>query len=132
MPFVTVIEAAVLVGKSPQTIYRHIKSGKLSRAGSGKIDTSELMRVYGAISNSPVKNVTQDVNPLSHNESNESNNEKWLKKQIEQLQTDLKELKTESLEREKRLMALLENKSQEASQPKEEGEAKKFFRNLFN
>jgi len=132
MPFVTVIEAAVLVGKSPQTIYRHIKSGKLSRASSGKIDTSELMRVYGAINNSPAKNVNQNVNPLSHNENHESNNEKWLKKQIEQLQTDLKELKTESLEREKRLMALLENKSQEASQPKEEGEAKKFFKNLFN
>jgi len=35
-----------------------------------------------------------------------------LKGQIEQLQQDMRELKSESLEREKRLMALLEHKKE--------------------
>jgi hypothetical protein len=48
MPNVSVLEASKLTGKSSQTIYRHIKRGKLSKTEDG-IDTRELMRVYGAL-----------------------------------------------------------------------------------
>ena len=51
MAFVSISEAARLVGKSRRTIQRDIVSGKLSKCDNGKsIDTSELLRVYGAFS----------------------------------------------------------------------------------
>lgn len=50
----TVTEAAKLAGVTRRTIYRHIKSGRLSAAVTGcdgtLIETSELLRVYGALS----------------------------------------------------------------------------------
>lgn len=49
-----VTEAAKLAGVTRRTIYRHIKAGKLSATvtggGSTVIETSELLRVYGALS----------------------------------------------------------------------------------
>ena len=47
MPIVTRKEAMQLTGKSHATLYRHLKSGKLSKAPDGGIDTAELIRVYG-------------------------------------------------------------------------------------
>lgn len=50
----TVTEAAKLAGVTRRTIYRHITAGKLSatvtKDGHTQIDTSELLRVYGALS----------------------------------------------------------------------------------
>jgi len=51
-----VTEAAKMVGLSRKTLYKHISKGKLSRAAGGLIDTSELLRVYGAF----VSGVTPD------------------------------------------------------------------------
>ena len=69
MAIVSVSEAAQLVGKSRRTIQRDIAAGKLSKCDNGKkLDTSELMRVYGSLLNAPNdadKNahMTQDVAP---------------------------------------------------------------------
>lgn len=69
MAIVSVSEAARLVGKSRRTIQRDIAAGKLSKCDNGKkLDTSELMRVYGSLLNAPNdadKNahMTQDVAP---------------------------------------------------------------------
>lgn len=105
MALVTVIEAADLTGKSRQTIYRHIKEGKLSKTASGKLDTAELLRVYGELSSGVTSKCnSQGIKILPH-----ETDIAWFKLQVEKLQNDLKELKTESLERERRLMALLEN-----------------------
>lgn len=53
MPILTVKQAAVAVGKNSQTLYRHSKNGVLSLVlmedGTKGVDTSELMRVYGAL-----------------------------------------------------------------------------------
>ncbi|EPS2710274.1 helix-turn-helix domain-containing protein [Cronobacter turicensis] len=50
----SVTEAAKLAGVTRRTIYRHIKAGKLSASVTGGdntvIETSELLRVYGALS----------------------------------------------------------------------------------
>lgn len=50
----SVIEAAKLAGVTRRTIYRHIKAGKLSASVTGGdntvIETSELLRVYGVLS----------------------------------------------------------------------------------
>lgn len=67
MAIVSVSEAARLVGKSRRTIQRDIAAGKLSKCDNGKkLDTSELLRVYGSLLNAPNdadKNahMTQDV-----------------------------------------------------------------------
>lgn len=57
-------EAARLAGKSRSTLHRHIKSGKLSKetdhSGDPVIDTSELKRVYGDLSQ-PDEASTQDM-----------------------------------------------------------------------
>lgn len=101
---VTIQKAIELTGVSRSTIQRHLKSGKLSRTDKG-IDTSELIRVYGAL-----KSLSESVT-VSQSDNAVSEREQWLMSQIEQLQKDLKELKAESLEREKRLMALLEHQA---------------------
>jgi hypothetical protein len=100
--FVNIQQATGLTGKSRATISRHIKSGKLSRTVDG-IDTAELMRVYGALvaaHNEPVLQAKYEA--LSERET-------WLMAQIDSLSKQLIEQKSEHLDREKRLMALLEH-----------------------
>ncbi|MNC00036.1 Helix-turn-helix domain protein [compost metagenome] len=50
----SVSEAAKLAGVTRRTIYRHIKAGRLSASVTGGdntiIETSELLRVYGVLS----------------------------------------------------------------------------------
>ena len=60
MPLVSKSEAARLVGVTRQTIHRKIKTGELSATGS-EVDTSELIRVFGAISDGtqPVTGTSQ-------------------------------------------------------------------------
>ncbi len=95
---VNIQQATLLTGKSRATIQRHIKAGKLSRTDKG-IDTAELVRVYGELVTTPDK-------PLSNATSER---EQWLMRQVEALQQQLIEQKAEHLDREKRLMALLES-----------------------
>lgn len=47
MSLISISEASELTGKSIPTIYRHVKDGKLTKIDN-KIDTAELLRVYGA------------------------------------------------------------------------------------
>ncbi len=55
MALVTITEAAKLVRRSRRTLYRDIDKGRLSKTvthdGATVIDTSELLRVYGALTN---------------------------------------------------------------------------------
>ena len=69
----TVSQAAELVGKDRRTVYRHIKAGRLScgfdEDGHQFIDTSELIRVYGAVT-LPETPMSQPVTPkMSHGET---------------------------------------------------------------
>jgi hypothetical protein len=113
MSIVTVTQAIALSGKSPSTFYRHLKVGKVSKAadGSGGIDTTELLRVYGELQEPPKRTAA----PLPVESGSMSQENEWLKSQIEKLQQDMRDLKTESLDREKRLMALLEHKKESDS-----------------
>jgi predicted site-specific integrase-resolvase len=53
MPLLNVSEAAKATGKSRATLHRYIKDGRLSTVqdndGQKKIDTSELLRVFGEL-----------------------------------------------------------------------------------
>lgn len=115
--FVNIQKAMALTGLSRSTIQRHIKAGKLSQTSKG-IDTAELIRVYGEL-----KQVSESVNESG--KSNNSISQEWFIKQIESLQSELKQVRAEAMERERqalereklanereaRIMALLENKS---------------------
>lgn len=66
MAQVSISEAARLTGKSRKTLHTYISSGKLTKVtdnqGKPKLDTSELIRVFGNIS------IAQEtVNPHSQN-----------------------------------------------------------------
>lgn len=58
MALVSISEAARLTGKARSTLHKYIKQGKLStttdqNTGNKSIEISELIRVFGKISNSP-------------------------------------------------------------------------------
>ncbi len=135
---ISISEAAKLVKKSEVTLYRHIKQGKLSRESSGKIQISELIRVYGSLHETTER--LQNDNLLQH-----ENNDviALLQGQINDLKHDLSALKAESLDRERqaiereeraakerdRLFNLLEN--QQKTEPKPENSAGGLFSKLF-
>lgn len=61
MALVSISEAARLTGKARSTLHKYIKQGKLSTTtdqstGNKSIDISELIRVFGKISNSMTTN----------------------------------------------------------------------------
>ena len=101
MSLVTIIEAAALTGLSTQTLYRHIKAGKVSRESNGKIQTSELIRVYGEL-----RSTENHQKQSSDNIAPDINNDvvSLLQAQITKLERDLQDLKAESLEREKQAL----------------------------
>ena len=65
MAVVSVSEAARLVKKSRTSLYSAFKSGQLSKTvmpdGSPGVDTSELLRKYGRLYNSPITDTVQNV-----------------------------------------------------------------------
>lgn len=89
MSYVTIEEAAKLTGKSTQSLYRHVKQGKVSKHHDG-FDTAELMRVYGALRN------TNDTTVNFEKVSNESEVElSMLKRENELLRGNIEELRTD-------------------------------------
>ena len=46
---VSITSAAELLGISRNTLYQAIRDGKLSKTGNGKIDSSELLRVFSHV-----------------------------------------------------------------------------------
>jgi len=137
MALVTVIEAAPLIGKSTQTLYRHIKAGKVSKNSDGKLDTSELIRVYGELIKPDTSRTNQKDQPMLLVDS-EGDSAKWFKSQIEKLQGDIKQLKAESIERESqaiarenRLMALIEHKLDTTESAVQSAPDTGFFGKLF-
>ena len=76
-------KAARLAGVSRQTIHRKIASGELS-ATDGQIDTSELIRVFGSISEE--SDVSQ---PVSRPSQSNSNVQVQLQARIDTLETEL-------------------------------------------
>ncbi|GFO76952.1 hypothetical protein BPLS_P5062 [Bathymodiolus platifrons methanotrophic gill symbiont] len=100
-------EASRLIGKSKQTLYRHVSSGRVSRNSDGFLDTAELIRVYGELKQNTTSKVTKTSVPVVQVERSHI---EWLEKQVDGLRDDIKQDREDSLAREIRLMALLEHK----------------------
>jgi hypothetical protein len=104
--YVNIQQATKLTGKSRATITRHIKSGKLSKTDDG-IETSELIRVYGALI------APDDVSLSQSTDESMATREQWLMSHIDALQRQLIDQKVEYVEREKKLFAMLTHQAPE-------------------
>ena len=111
MAILNVVEAAKAVGVGKATIYRRLKEGTLTASkrpdGSKGVDTAELIRVFGELKPQLDKNLMES--PLRHNEI-----VKLLQRQIDSLENQLQA----SLEREAKLLNLLEQRLLEAPRGK--------------
>jgi hypothetical protein len=131
MALLTVTSAARAVGKNRVTIHRYLKDGRLSGIvddkGHTKIDTSELLRVFGELksdsninetaqhnkSNTKQHQATPDIATLQLQLQAANERETWLKEMLEAERERIRQLETErerehSRELEKRLLALPE------------------------
>ena len=105
-----------LTGKSHATLYRHLKSGKLSKTPDGGIDTAELIRVYGEFvspdakdASKPVKN---DISALYQKDKSDTET-KLMQEQIDLLKSQLVDTKSQlekSQQTEDRLLKIIENR----------------------
>ena len=94
MAIVSLKDAGLLSGKGSATIYRHIKSGKLSKTGDG-VDTSELIRVYGELKE--IVSSDNDDNHQNDKKNVTSDNDKLssLEREIELLRETVTELRND-------------------------------------
>jgi len=121
MAVVSITESVKLTGKSRQTIYRHIRTGKLSKTGNG-IDTAELIRVYGEFVTPDTENTPKSSNVTHHTDiaaelkkqdKVQEMEVQHLKEQVELLKSQLTKTETQ-LERaqhkEDKLLQIIENR----------------------
>ena len=111
MTILSVIEAAEAVGVGKATIYRRLKDGTLTTSkrpdGSKGVDTAELIRVFGELKPQPDENLMKSS--LRQNEIT-----RLLQRQIDLLENQLQA----SLEREAKLLNLLEQRLLEVPRAK--------------
>jgi DNA-binding transcriptional MerR regulator len=127
MALVSISEAARLTGKARSTLHKYIKQGKLStttdqNTGNKSIETSELIRVFGKISNSS----TTDSDSVTHvlklqQETPSTTQSLQIKLQLlEQENTHLKaekELLSKNLDDIRQAMLLIESKLPATPEP---------------
>lgn len=87
---------------SRATVYKHMKQGKLSRLQSGKVDVSEVVRVYGEPKETQTRQEVDTVDSqekalllekirlLESQLDDAKERESWLKSQVETAQTTIK------------------------------------------
>ena len=129
MARITISEAARQGYAARPTIYRHIKSGKISVIEEGDqklIDVSELIRVYGEPGKSKVAEKTPDTAQKALQEAEMDR----LKAENERLQARLRETEDEvKAEREKaekerdRLLGIVENAQKQLEDQRQNTEA---------
>ena len=116
MPIVSRKKAMQLTGKSHATLYRHLKSGKLSKTPDGGIDTAELIRVYGEFVSPDAKDASKYIKTdIEHiYQKDKSDTEiKLMQEQIDILKSQLTDTKSQlerSQQKEDKLLQLIENR----------------------
>ena len=116
MPIVSRKKAMQLTGKSHATLYRHLKSGKLSKTPDGGIDTAELIRVYGEFVSPDAKDASKyiktDISALYQKDKSDTET-KLMQEQIDLLKSQLVDTKSQlekSQQTEDRLLKIIENR----------------------
>nr|WP_171967125.1 helix-turn-helix domain-containing protein [Candidatus Hamiltonella defensa] len=142
MALVSICEAARLTGKSRTTVQSYIKQGKLTKCtdsnGTSKIDTSELLRVFGSFtgqkvgseqSGSTVQHLAGDSVQLSDQILQHQN--QALKAEVELVKALLREKELLLAEKDKRnedlkqALLLIESKLPTTQEPVEQPVVKK-------
>lgn len=95
---ITVSDAARQFSISRTSIYKALKKGTLSKDSDGKVDVSDIIRVFGerqperqseqseTLENALVKELRQQISSLQHQLSDSRDREFWLRQQIVDLQ----------------------------------------------
>ena len=104
---ISINKASIDFKVSRNTLYKHIKQGKITKDADGKLDTSDLIRLYGTHVDSQQESTTVDTN---------------ISIQIEQLKQENQQLK-QLLAVNEMLVNQLQQQIQDLKQDKE---------NLFN
>lgn len=127
MALVSISEAARLTGKARSTLHKYIKQGKLStttdhNTGRKNIETSELIRVFGKISNSSTTSSDSitSVSKLQPETPNDTQSLQAKLQLLEQENTHLKaekELLSKNLDDIRQAMLLIESKLPTTPEP---------------
>jgi len=119
---ITIQEIQKQWGISRATVYKHIKSGKLSRLDNGLVDVAEVLRVYGE----PSKNTGRDKQAIGVDNSDTQENRLLLEK-IASLESQLVKAEKredwlrEQFEKAQETIQLLEHKKTASPQPSKKG-----------
>ncbi|HEM8308183.1 DNA-binding protein [Providencia rettgeri] len=127
MALVSISEAARLTGKARSTLHKYIKQGKLStttdqNTGSKSIETSELIRVFGIISNSTTT-YSDSVTHVSKQQQETPNDTQLLQTKLQLLEQENahlkaeKELLSKNLDDIRQAMLLIESKLPTTPEP---------------
>jgi len=126
MALVSVTEAARLTGKNRATIHRYIKQGKLSQISDAtntkKVETSELIRVFGSLTATSATPLQSDA--MQHDATPKTDQSVALLQQKIALLEQLLESKNKELQRQdehidslKQAMLLIESKLPTTPEP---------------
>ncbi|WP_272670035.1 DNA-binding protein [Providencia sp. PROV178] len=137
MALVSISEAARLTGKARSTLHKYIKQGKLStttdqNTGKKNIETSELIRVFGKISNlsTTASDSVTSVSKLQPETPNDTQSLQAKLQLLEQENTHLKaekELLSKNLDDIRQAMLLIESKLPTTQEPVAPVSAKKLW-----
>lgn len=133
MALVSISEASRLTNKSRTTVHRYISNGKLSictdENGIKKIDTSELLRVFGAfkaVHHEQGDNVTNEHH-VTPNGTGETSKTKQLEHEVEHLR-QLVTAQQSHIDSLKQAMLLIESKLPATTEPVTQPVVKKSWR----
>ena len=75
MARVSINKASLDFNISRNTLYKHIKQGKLTKDADGKLDTNDLIRLYGTHVNGQQESTTVDSSMYTTNEQLKQENQ---------------------------------------------------------
>lgn len=75
MARISINKASLDFNISRNTLYKHIKQGKITKDSEGKLDTSDLIRLYGTHVDSQQESTTVDTNATAQFEQLKQENQ---------------------------------------------------------
>ena len=75
MARISINKASLDFNISRNTLYKHIKQGKITKDADGKLDTSDLVRLYGTHVNGQQESTTVDTNATAQFEQLKQENQ---------------------------------------------------------
>lgn len=92
MPRISINKASQDFNISRNTLYKHIKQGKITKDAEGKLDTADLVRLYGTHVNTQQESTMVDSDQVDRFEQLKQENEQ-LRQQIAITEMRINELK---------------------------------------